>query len=175
MNLKLSFALRFKLVSLFAAMLTICTTSHADGRVPDPNRNTLEQLAGEWELVGTEAFGERFPDSPAKAMIMKFEGKKMIIAKCEPFVPRGGAEGRDESTFEIDATVKPMNIDITNTTGAKKGQTSYAVFELMGDMLKIAASGFGARDGEKGNPKDRPASVEGKGPVMVMTFKRVKA
>jgi uncharacterized protein (TIGR03067 family) len=128
------------------------------------------------------------PKSDAKAEIKKMEGTWTIeksLRDGQPAIPdeqremarlivKGtkrtimvGDETVAESTYTLDPTTKPKGITIKVTTGGLEGKELKGIYELEGDILKIAVSldGKALKDFE---------SKEGSN-VLLQVFKRVKA
>jgi uncharacterized protein (TIGR03067 family) len=116
-----------------------------------------DKLKGTWDVVSMEVVGgPKLPDEAVKGQTLTFEGDKMTHEE----------KGKKEpATFKIvDATKKPLELDMTPTEGPDKGKAVKMILELKDDMLKIA----GKRPGE-----DRPKGFDEKD-TLVITLKRAK-
>jgi uncharacterized protein (TIGR03067 family) len=111
----------------------------------DEEQTGLEQLRGSWEVVKKSV-----PDFEAKRLI--FDGAKFTVVLDE--------KEKEEVKFKIDATAKPMRIDIL----AKK-ETNLGIYELNGDTLRICFAIKGSK---------RPTEFKAGEDVILVTLKREK-
>jgi uncharacterized protein (TIGR03067 family) len=119
----------------------------------------LDRLRGTWTLVAMEIKGNPIPGDKVKERVAVIDGKK--------FTDRVDSEVLAAGTISLDATRSPKTIDVKFTEGSPKGQTSLAIYELDGDILKACCAEPG---------KDRPSvftTKEGTGHMLV-TYKRAK-
>lgn len=87
-----------------------------------------EDLTGTWKPVEVELAGTKFPEAVFANWRLEL-GKGTYVLK--------GAESPDRGTVKVDATQKPMTMDVTGTDGPNKGKTFPCIYELSGDTLKI--------------------------------------
>ena len=73
----------------------------------------------------------------------------------------------ERGTFKVDATKKPMTIDLTIVEGSDAGKTQPGVFEVSGDTLRVH---FDLPGG-----KTRPADMTPKEGLLLVVAKKKKA
>ena len=122
----------------------------------DPKKD-LEKLNGVWTVTSATAGGKKIPDDVVKDVKLTFADGT--------FSARSGAD-EIKGTFKIDATKKPMTMDISPETGPNKCQTQLAIYDLQTGVLKICAGDY--------DQKDRPLDFETKNKpgVKLLTFKK---
>jgi uncharacterized protein (TIGR03067 family) len=101
-------------------------------------KQELDMLQGSWTIVSAQKDGK--PDESFKNGKLAFTGDKFTRT-----LHGTTAQG----TIKVNPAVKPKTMDGTFTSGDHKGQTTKAVYELEGAMLKICFGPFG-----KERPKD---------------------
>ena len=87
-----------------------------------------EELNGTWKPVEIEFGGMKLPEA-------SFSAWRLELAKGTYALK--GAESPDSGTVKVDATKKPMTMDVVGTDGPNKGKTFLCIYELSGDTLKI--------------------------------------
>jgi uncharacterized protein (TIGR03067 family) len=112
-----------------------------------------EKLQGTWTVVSCERDG---------AADDNIKNDKLVIAGDKITIKKGNGGEEEPVTFTMDASKKPMQLDIS-----AKGKTILAVFEVNGDDLKLCF-------GQPGT--ERPADFTAKAGSnrMFVTLKRDK-
>ncbi len=114
-----------------------------------------DKLKGTWDIVSMEVGGKKATDTNVKGQTLTFEGDKVTHEE----------KGKKEpATFKIDATKKPMELDLVPTEGPEKGKTMKMIIELKDDTLRIAG---------KMKPEERQTGFDDKD-IMVITLKKAK-
>jgi uncharacterized protein (TIGR03067 family) len=114
-----------------------------------------DKLKGTWDVVSMEVGGKKATDTDIKGQTLTFEGDKVTHEQ----------KGKKEpATFKIDASKKPMQLDLMPTEGPEKDKTMKMIVELKDDTLRIAG---------KMKPDERPAGFDDKD-IMIITLKRAK-
>ena len=105
---------------------------------------------------------------------MWFNGKKMdavvvkdfkVIITSRKIVSMQKGKAVSESSYKLDLTKQPKQIESTVIQGPQMGKVSVAIFSVEGDILKLATS----RDGKKA-----PGGFDGRDTPVVFVFKRQK-
>ena len=98
----------------------------------DVGKDALEKeyarFEGTWRFVSLEVEGMKVPEEAIKDARLFVKGKDFTM-KDKVNTYRG--------TLTIDPGKKPKTIDLKFTEGPEKGNTSYGIYELSGDELKI--------------------------------------
>ncbi len=89
------------------------------------------KFKGSWKYVSMEIGGTALPKATFAESRLILEGNK-FIAKSEL--------GELPGTFEIDPTKKPKTIDISLPVGQGKVAKMLGIYELEGDIYKIASA-----------------------------------
>ena len=77
-----------------------------------------------------------------------------VTFKGDTYQQTSGGQVNERGTFKVDASKKPMTIDLTIVEGSDAGKTQLGIFEVSGDTLR---ANFGLA-GEKTRPADlKPA------------------
>jgi uncharacterized protein (TIGR03067 family) len=118
----------------------------------------LKKFEGTWKLTSIELAGQKTELPPEKS------DQTQLVFKGTKLTMKGGPKGDSETTFSIDPTKKPPQIDIQPPKGEKKALTGIYKFDK--DMLIIC----GSENGER--PTDF-ASKEGTS-TGIMTLEKVK-
>src|SRR5262245_47823317 len=93
-------------------------------------KDELKKFAGSWKMTKFESGDKKAPPEEFFAKIrFVFEGEKLLV-KVE-------GQTKDETTFKIDPSKKPKQIDVTSSMGPNKGKVAEGIYELDGDKLKI--------------------------------------
>jgi uncharacterized protein (TIGR03067 family) len=129
-------------------LISLCLLGGDDKK--DPVKEELKKLEGTWVLTAVEWDGEK----PAPQDVTSdarcewtIRGNKSTSGQVGPIYKRG------EGFIRIDPTKKPKTIDRSSTDKFKPGETSYEIYELDGDSLKVTAV---QKEIEKCKPEDRP-------------------
>jgi uncharacterized protein (TIGR03067 family) len=118
----------------------------------------LKALAGIWKVETMEIGGKPVESEEMKALVVKIEGDRYEVTT---------KDGMDAGTVKVDETQKPKTMDATDTEGDDVGKVIRAIYELMGDKLRVCY----ALDGSA-----RPtefATREGS-PWLLVTYQREK-
>ncbi len=111
-------------VLLLAAGLSLA----ADDRKADPVDKEYARFEGTWQVVSLDVEGMKVPAEAIKEARLTIKGKEFTMKD---------AVATYKGTFVIDPGKKEKTIDMTFTDGPEKGNTSYGIYELDGDDLKI--------------------------------------
>lgn len=125
----------------------------------DPTRTEKAKFQGTWNLMAVEI--------NAQPLSMEKLKEARLTVKGDDYSFRL-ADTRLELTFAPDPTRNPKTLDLTLREGPDKGKVYRAIYQLVGDTLKIC------RHTEPN--KDRPAAF-GSTPnsgLMVVTWQRAK-
>ncbi|MFO0959240.1 MAG: TIGR03067 domain-containing protein [Isosphaeraceae bacterium] len=87
-----------------------------------------DDLDGTWLATSAELGGKPFPDEVRKAIRLEIQGDRYTVTV-------GG--GPDKGTCKRDGSAKPRALDITGTEGPNQGKTIPAIYERVGDKLKV--------------------------------------
>lgn len=140
------------------AGLTVCCLLAADN-AQDAVKKDLDQMAGDWSIVGAEHDGQ-----PSAAEDIK-NGKR--IGKGNETTVTINDQLLFRARFTIDPKRKPKAIDYTVIDGAWKDMTVLGIYEIDGDALKFCLAPPG---------RDRPTEFKTKpgGETILVVWKRVK-
>ncbi len=138
----------------FAALTTLFAATALYGQ--DATKE-MERLNGVWVATGAESGGTKLPAEDIKDIRLTINDGTYTIR---------GKDDEQKGTFKIDPTKKPMTIDITLETGANKGKTQLAIYDLQLGVLKLCGG-----DADK---KERPTTFDTKNKpgVTLVTFKK---
>lgn len=98
-------------------------------------KKDLEQLQGIWQVTALEVDGNQAPDEALKEFKITVKGDRMSHKT---------GETTEESSFKLDPSKKPKQIDFTVVAGTDKGKNMKAIYELDGDSLKLCVGSPGA-------------------------------
>ena len=85
-------------------------------------------MEGHWEPLMAQMGGIELPEKVRNSIKLSVEnGQYTVLA----------GETVDKGTVTLNTTVQPMTADITGTDGPNKGRTMLAIYERMGDTLRI--------------------------------------
>ncbi|HUT09094.1 MAG TPA: TIGR03067 domain-containing protein [Thermoguttaceae bacterium] len=115
-------------------------------------------LQGTWELIGAEMGGQK-SEEPLGAKLT-FTGNKVIAKDKDGKV-------RQESTFKLDPTKNPKQMDVIVTRN-EKTEVQEAIYSLDGDTLKVCGA-------EAGKPRPTKFKTKESGDAMLLVLKRVKS
>jgi uncharacterized protein (TIGR03067 family) len=104
-------------------------------------KEELKKLNGTWEFVSIVDNGETLPDKIVKGskLIFTEEKGKWLLPAADKVIEAGLA-------IKLDPSKTPKVIDVTITTGPKKGQTSKCIYQLDSDTLKFCFVDDGKKD-----------------------------
>lgn len=134
----------------------------AANEIGDLIRTERNAIAGIWMIDSIEFDGKKQPSDP--------KGPKLsvVMGSDGTLKVQQGRQTIIEAKTEINPTKAPKAIDISYTSGGRKGQSSLGIYEIDGDTFRICTARAG---------KERPAafkSVPGSGCVLTV-YKREKA
>jgi uncharacterized protein (TIGR03067 family) len=120
---------------ILIALATVALTAQVGAQEPKTT-NPAAALQGTWVL--TSMNGQNAPEgSPEISLTFTGEKYQQAIA----------GEVNERGTFTVDASKKPMSLDLVITEGGDAGKTQVGIFEVTGDSLRVnfAAAGDGQR------------------------------
>ena len=137
-------------------------------------------LAASLAAQGTKPTGTKPPGTKPTAAAVALQGTWLITSingKAAPeeftltftgdkYAQAVGGTVNERGTIKVDATKKPMTIDLMITEGTDAGKTQLGVFEVSGDTLR---ANFNTPDA-----KERPASLK-EGALIVEGKKQKKS
>jgi uncharacterized protein (TIGR03067 family) len=87
-----------------------------------------DALEGVWLPSAAELGGKKFPDEVRKSIKLEVKGDRYTVTVgTQP----------DRGTCKLDPSTKPKALDITGTDGPNKGRTILAIYERVGDTLRV--------------------------------------
>jgi RNA polymerase sigma factor (sigma-70 family) len=95
---------------------------------PEQTRTDRDKMQGTWAAVSIERGGRKAPGGQIKGFTVAIKGNRLT------FNP--DTENR-ASTFTLDPSKSPREIDLVPQDGPAKGQTVPGIYELEGDVLKL--------------------------------------
>jgi uncharacterized protein (TIGR03067 family) len=128
-----------------------------EAKKDDAVQEELKKFEGTWKLKSLELGGQ-------KTELAEKSDQTQLVFKGNKLTMKGGPKGESETTFSIDPTKKPPQIDIQPPKGEKNALTGIYKFDK--DTLIICGSDGGER------PTDF-ASKEGTS-TGIMTLEKVK-
>jgi len=128
-------------------------------RGDDKSKADLDKLAGVWSCESAVNDGKPI----AEATVQKL---RLTLTK-EGYKTERGEDVLFDSTYTIDATKEPKQINMIGTEGENKGKPAQGIYSLDGDTLKICYTMPG---------KDRPTEFESKpgSAATMLIWKRAK-
>lgn len=97
----------------------------------DPIPKGLEKIQGTWVLDSLVVEGKEIPQVNLKNTKLTIKGDKYTFVN---------GDVTNKGVYKVDATKKPMTLDIVVDEGPDKGKTLPAIYEADGDSLKICLS-----------------------------------
>jgi uncharacterized protein (TIGR03067 family) len=88
-----------------------------------------KSLEGSWVCVSVESGGERKPDEVARQL--------RLTLTAERYKTELGEQVLFDSTYTIDESKSPAEIDIVGTDGEFKGRAALGLVKLEGDVLTM--------------------------------------
>ena len=118
----------------------------------------LKALEGTWKVASAEAGGQPVESDDLNALVVTITGDHFTVKTKESM--EGG-------TLKLDETLNPRTMDATMTEGFEAGKVTRAIYELMGDTLRVCY----ALDGS-----ERPSELATKdgSPWLLITYQREK-
>ncbi len=125
----------------------------------DDQRKDLEALKGTWQLTAWEADGKAKPDK-------EIEGGKLNLKGDAYDVKLAGIDAVT-GTMIVDGAKDPKTIDITDAVGPNKDKTCLGIYELKGDVFRVAFA-------VPGKPRPTTFTTEPSDGRWVHVWKRMK-
>jgi uncharacterized protein (TIGR03067 family) len=119
----------------------------------------LEKFNGGWMALSIEQDGVKVPADKLKTIKLDFEDGAVRIY---------GKDAMLEGTLKVDPTTKPKSYEATITGSDGKKTTSYGIYELKGDLLKVCYT----LEGKDKRPKEFKSTKGSK--VSLAYYKREK-
>jgi len=114
-----------KQFAILAMLLAFTPAVLAQGAKPgDPNAAVLASLQGKWVI---NSFNGQAVGEGGMEVSLTFTGDKYAQAM--------NGEVNERGTIKLDASKKPMTIDLIITEGSDAGKTQLGVFEVTADKL----------------------------------------
>jgi uncharacterized protein (TIGR03067 family) len=98
----------------------------------DAPKDDLHKLQGTWSLVSAVRDGKDVPDDEVNRATLVIQGNTFTLPE-DARVATGPS-----GTFTIDPSRTPRAIDATPSSGPNRGETWLGIYEVMGDLYKIA-------------------------------------
>jgi uncharacterized protein (TIGR03067 family) len=143
--------------SIAIVMMAVVAGIVTGGADSDAGKKIVEKLQGNWQLVKAETSGKPAPEEKVAGTVMTFD-KDSIVIRVE------GKNTNEEATYKIDASKKPVAIDLHPP---KQEKVVQGILLLEGDTLKIC---FARRGGARPSDFKSPADQQ----VTLLELKRVK-
>lgn len=120
--------------------------------------SSAENLHGVWQAISVVVSGEKIPGEDVNTIQLTLTSTR--------FTTRRGGETLFDSSYSVDATKRPMQIEMIGTGGDFEGQAALGIYAFEGETLRLCYKmpGF-ARP-------DEFASAPGSGAFLI-TLKRV--
>ena len=138
-----------------ALLLSACSTT-----VPSASVEQNRHLAGTWSCLSATIDGKSLPEGTVKLLRLTLAGNK--------YQTRKGDDVLFDSSYTVDPSTNPKQINILGTEGALAGKEALGIYSIQGDTLRICYLLTG---------KARPSAFEspmGSG-VYLMLWKRMGA
>jgi len=88
-----------------------------------------DKLEGDWTCAYAIVDGKPVPDSKIQILRLTLTGKRYTTTM--------GPETLFDSSYTIDPTKKPKEIEMVGTEGAMRGKSALGIYELADDKLTI--------------------------------------
>ena len=142
-------------ILVLAGVLLCVVALGSDSPKEYDDRTEAQDIQGTWELTEIELQGEK----------VKSDSQEMMTFRGESFTANSQSLGIHRGNYRTYLTHKPYHLDLSYTDGDTKGPTLKLIFQIDGEMLRIAETYLP-------NDKQRPQGFNGA--VEVWTYKRVK-
>jgi len=137
------------IASLLLFALTFIHTACADD---------LKAMEGKWKVETVEAGGKVIEIKELEDLVVTITGDRYELTT---------PQGPDAGTLKLDETARPKTMDATDTEGFDAGKVIKAIYEIIGDTMRVC---YATEGGER--PSEL-ATKEGS-PRLLITYKRVK-
>ena len=109
------------LSALAAVLFIACAT--------EPSRTVKHDLPGNWVCLSAIVDGKPLPDETVRLLRLTLTSDRYKTEK--------GSEVLFDSTYSVDRTKNPNQINMVGTEGALRGKEAYGIYSLEGDTLRI--------------------------------------
>jgi uncharacterized protein (TIGR03067 family) len=126
-------------LATIVAGITLATSLYVQGTKPQTKPGTKPQVAkGAAVLQGTWAVSSINGQTATEGNELKltFDGSK--------YHQTFGGTVNERGTFKVDATKKPMTIDLSITEGNDAGKTQLGLVEVTGDTMRVTFNAPGS-------------------------------
>ncbi len=113
---------------LLPGVFALCVI--AAGDAPDPSKQDLERMQGDWAAESMTISGQKLEDADAQALFRTVKGNAYTVFRFRKVSGKG--------TMKIDATKNPKTIDSTPDGG--KVPMVAGIYTLEGDTLTVCNS-----------------------------------
>jgi uncharacterized protein (TIGR03067 family) len=148
-----------RLHTLFVLAAGLLLAAEAPAPRDDATKKDMAKFQGTWTVVEIERNGEKDPEDRIKDIKLTVNGNKRTLKRGDEVVA--------QSTFKLDASKSPKQIDITLESGDAKGRTFHGIYEIDGDTQKVCLNLMG-----DDRPKDFSAKADSG--CLLQVFKREK-
>jgi len=129
-------------------------------------KKVLAKLQGNWLVVGAEVEGKKIPAKDLK------QTKETFVVKGETMTYCKDGKVKVRMKIILDRGKTPTVMDLAFTDGKEKGYKNHAIYQLVGDMLKLRMNDkFGGNSANE-RPTDF-STAKGKDAVLFI-LKRAK-
>jgi uncharacterized protein (TIGR03067 family) len=144
-------------LGLFIAGIALATGAFAQGAKPQGGRGAAgtAALQGTWLISSIN--GQTAPEGSPE-LKLTFEGDK--------YHQTLGGTVNERGTFKVDASKKPITIDLSIAEGSDAGKTQLGIFEVTGDTMRLSLDTPGAGQ--------RPPDFSPKDGLLVVAAKKSK-
>jgi uncharacterized protein (TIGR03067 family) len=124
--------MKWQVLLIAAAVLGLAAEAQKDD-----DKKELGKLKGNWTVTSYERDKRQLPAEKAKEIKYSVMDEKLILKDGIGFT-----NGK-EHALKLDATKKPMQIDITPADGKNKGKAFQGICQIEGDTLKVCVAAPG--------------------------------
>jgi len=144
-------------LGVFIAGIALATGVFAQGTKPQGGKEATgaSAIQGSWLISSIN--GQTAPEMSPE-LKLTFEGDK--------YHQTLGGTVNERGTFKVDASKKPMTIDLSIAEGSDAGKTQMGIFEVTGDTMRLSLDTPGAGQ--------RPTDFSLKDGLLVVAAKKSK-
>ena len=95
----------------------------------EPSRMPKDALVGNWSCVSAVVDGKPLPDETVRLLRLTLTSDRYKTEK--------GSDVLFDSTYSLDSTTNPKQINMVGTEGALRGKEAQGIYSLEGDTLRI--------------------------------------
>ena len=95
----------------------------------EPSRHSKDDLVGKWTCVSATVDGKPLPDETVRLLRLTLTSDRYKTEK--------GTDVLFDSTYSLDSTTNPKQINMVGTEGALRGKEAHGIYLLEGDTLRI--------------------------------------